>query len=229
MSEPSASYAALIPALDCAATIADLVRGCREHVARVLVVDDGSADPTAEEARSAGAEVLAHGENLGKGAALLSGLRYLQERGFSHAISLDGDGQHFAAEIPKLVDESRAHLGALVIGARRIESEVAAINRFGNEFANVWVRIATGRDLGDTQCGQRVYPIDRTLALGPVGRRFDFETEVLIRAVRTGMEVRSVPVRVYYPPPEMRRSHYDKLWDTARIVEMVVGLMLRLK
>ena len=109
MSEPSASYAALIPALDCAATIADLVRGCREHVARVLVVDDGSADATAEEARSAGAEVFAHGENLGKGAALVSGLRYLQERGFTYAISLDGDGQHFAAEIPNLLAESRGN------------------------------------------------------------------------------------------------------------------------
>jgi glycosyltransferase involved in cell wall biosynthesis len=228
MSEPSASYAALIPALDCAATIADLVRGCRELVARVLVVDDGSSDATAEEARSAGAEVFAHGENLGKGAALVSGLRYLQERGFTHAISLDGDGQHFAAEIPNLLAESRAHPDALVIGARRIESEVATINRFGNEFANVWVRIASGRDLGDTQCGQRVYPIGSTLALQPVGQRFDFETEILIRAVRAGMDVRSVPVRVYYPPPELRHSHYDKFWDTARIVEMVVGLMLRL-
>ena len=228
MSEPSASYAALIPALDCAATIADLVRGCREHVARVLVVDDGSADATAEEARSVGAEVFAHGENLGKGAALVSGLRYLQERGFTHAVSLDGDGQHFASEIPNLLAESRAHPDALVIGARRIESEVAALNRFGNEFANVWVRIATGRDLGDTQCGQRVYPVGSTLAFEPVGRRFDFETEILIRAVRAGMDVRSVPVRVYYPPPELRHSHYDKVWDTARIVEMVVGLMLRL-
>jgi glycosyltransferase involved in cell wall biosynthesis len=229
MSDPSASYAALIPALDCAATIADLVRGCRAHVPCVLVVDDGSADATAEEARVAGAEVLSHGENLGKGAALVSGLRYLQARGFSHAVSLDGDGQHFADEIPKLLAESRAHAGALVVGSRRIESEVAAINRFGNKFANVWVRIATGRDLGDTQCGQRVYPIGATLALEPVGRRFDFETEILIRAVRAGVEVRSVPVRVYYPPPELRNSHYDKLRDTLRIIEMVVGLILRLR
>ena len=229
MSAPRALYGALIPALDCAATIADVVRGCREHVARVLVVDDGSRDATADEARGAGAEVLAHGENLGKGAALVSGLRYLEERGCSHAVSMDGDGQHFAAEVPKLLEESRAHDEALVIGARVIESEVAAINRFGNSFANVWVRIASGKDLGDTQCGQRVYPIAATLALGPVGRRFDFETEILIRAVRAGLDVRSVPVRVYYPPPERRVSHYDKVWDTARIVEMVVGLMLRLR
>jgi glycosyltransferase involved in cell wall biosynthesis len=225
----SLSWAAVIPALDCAATIGDVVSGVRAHLDPVLVVDDGSSDSTAAAARAAGAEVLAHGENLGKGAALLSGLRRLGERGFSHALSLDGDGEHLPSEIPKLVAESRAHPEALVVGARQVESEVEAIKRFGNQFANAWVRIAAGRDLGDTQCGLRVYPIAATLALKPVGRRFDFETEVLIRAARAGMDVRSVPVRVFYPPPERRRSHYHKLWDTLRIVEMVVGLILRVR
>jgi glycosyltransferase involved in cell wall biosynthesis len=229
MNAPGAIFAALIPALDCAATIGDVVRGSREHVGRVLVVDDGSSDATAEEARSAGAEICLHGANLGKGAALVSGMRYLEERGVSHAVTLDGDGQHFPSEISKLVAESSAHPDALIVGSRRIDSEVAGLNRFGNEFANVWVRIATGRDLGDTQCGQRVYPIARTLALEPVGRRFDFETEILIRAARSGIDIRSVPVRVYYPPPQLRNSHYDKLWDTVRIIEMVVGLILRVR
>jgi glycosyltransferase involved in cell wall biosynthesis len=229
MTSPAASYAALIPALDCADTIADVVRGAKAHLACVLVVDDGSTDATANEARAAGAEVFSHGENLGKGAALLAGLRYLEERGFSHAVSLDGDGQHLPEELPKLIAESTTHPQALIVGARQIESEVAAIKRFGNEFANVWVRIATGRDLGDTQCGQRVYPIAATLALDLRGQRFDFETEVLIRAVRAAIEVRSVPVRVFYPPPDQRTSHYDKVWDTVRIIEMVVGLILRVR
>jgi hypothetical protein len=91
----------------------------------------------------------------------------------------------------------------------------------------VW--IATGRDLGDTQCGFRVYPIAATLGLGSTGQRFDFETEVLIRAVRAGIDVRSVPVRVFYPPPDARVSHYDPLWDTVRIIEAVVGLILRVR
>jgi len=224
-----ALYAALVPALDCGETVADVVRGARAHVGCVLVVDDGSSDGTANEARAAGAEVLSHGQNLGKGAALAAGLRYLQERGFTHAVSLDADGQHLPAEIPKVVAESNAHPDAIVVGARQIETEVAAIKRFGNQFANVWVQIATGRDLGDTQCGFRVYPIAPTLALHATGQRFDFETEVLIRAVRAGIDVRSVPIRVFYPPPELRHSHYDKLWDTVRIIEAVVGLILRLR
>lgn len=221
--------AALIPALDCAATIGDVVRGARERVPHVLVVDDGSSDSTAAAAEAAGAEVLRHSQNLGKGAAILSGLRHLAATGFSHAVSLDGDGQHLPAEIARLLGESEAHPESFVVGARQIESEVAAINRFGNQFANLWVRIATGRDLGDTQCGLRVYPIAATLALNPTGSRFEFETEVLIRAARAGREVRSVPVRVYYPPPDERQSHYDKFWDTVRIIQMVIGLILRLR
>ena len=229
MTDEPASYAALIPALDCGDTIGEVVRGARQHVERVLVVDDGSRDGTASEARAAGAEVFTHEENLGKGAALAAGLRYLEERGYSHAVSVDGDGQHLPEEMPKIITESKAHPVALVIGRRQIETEVAAIKRFGNEFANVWVRIATGLDLGDTQCGFRVYPIAATLALHSSGQRFDFETEVLIRAVRAGIEVRSVPVRVFYPPPELRHSHYDKVWDTVRIIEAVVGLILRVR
>ena len=229
MTPPAASYAALVPALDAAETVGDVVRGALRRLDGVLVVDDGSSDATAAEARAAGAEVLSHGENLGKGAALVSGLRYLRERGFGHAVSLDADGQHLPDEIPHLVAESEAHPEAIVCGTRRIEADVAAIKRFGNEFANLWVWIATGRDLGDTQCGFRVYPIAATLGLGSTGQRFDFETEVLIRAVRAGIDVRSVPVRVFYPPPDARVSHYDPVWDTVRIIEAVVGLILRVR
>jgi glycosyltransferase involved in cell wall biosynthesis len=229
MTRPAVSYAGLVPALDAADTIGDVVRGSLRRLDCVVVVDDGSGDATAAEARAAGAEVLSHGENLGKGAALVSGLRYLRERGFSHAISLDADGQHLPDEIPRLVEESAAHPEAIVCGTRQIEADVASIKRFGNVFANLWVSIATGRDLGDTQCGFRVYPIASTLGLGSKGQRFDFETEVLIRAVRAGIDVRSVPVRVYYPPPDVRISHYDKLWDTVRIIEAVVGLILRVR
>jgi glycosyltransferase involved in cell wall biosynthesis len=221
--------AALIPALDCSGTIAEPVRGAAEYLERVLVVDDGSTDGTAETARRAGAEVLVHPENLGKGASLLDGLRQLGEQGFTHAVTLDGDGQHYPTEIPKLLAEAETHPEAFVVGARQIEQAVAWINRFGNELANLWLRIASGRDLGDTQSGFRVYPIAATLALQPVGQRFDFETEILIRAARAGHDVRSVPIRVFYAPPDERQSHYDKLWDTLRIVRIVLELMLRLR
>ncbi|MGH7857808.1 MAG: glycosyltransferase family 2 protein [Candidatus Binatia bacterium] len=219
--------AALIPALDCAATIAPVVRGVQRHVTDVVVVDDGSRDRTGRIARRAGAKVLRHAENRGKGAALLTGLQHLAGRGFSHVLTLDGDGQHLPEEIPALLAESRSHPAAIVIGARKIESEVAWINRFGNEFADLWIRIVAGRSVADTQSGFRVYPVAEALALGATGERFEFETEVIIRAIRAGLDVRSVFVRVHYPPPEERVSHYDRVWDTVRIIRMVVELMIR--
>jgi glycosyltransferase involved in cell wall biosynthesis len=214
--------------LNCEGTIAAVVADAQRHAATVLVVDDGSADDTAERSRGAGAEVVSHPVNLGKGAALSTGMRVLFQKGFSHAVSIDGDGQHLAGEIPVLIEASSGCPEALVVGARRVESQrVAGINLFGNHFADRWIAIACGQTIKDTQSGFRVYPLARTLALGVRSGRFAFETEVLIRASRAGLPILSVPVTVHYPPPEERLSHYRKVRDTARIVLVVLGLMLR--
>ena len=219
----------LIPALDCEATLAPVVRGAREHVADVLVVDDGSRDRTAEVARRAGAEVLRHATNRGKGAALRSGMCALAERGVTHAVTMDGDGQHLASEIPALLAAAAAEPGSLILGARQHPSgSMSRLRAFGNRFANRWVRIACGATFEDTQSGLRLYPLAATLALGCRADRFAFETEVVIRAVRAGLPVRSVPVRVHNPPPGERTSHFRGVRDTVRIVFTVIALILRL-
>ncbi len=218
----------LIPALDCEATVGEVVCGARTHVSRVLVVDDGSRDATADAAKAAGAEVVRHAANRGKGAALRTGMRILQARGATHALTMDGDGQHLATELPALLRAAAADPSALVLGARQHEpGSLAPIRVFGNRFANRWVRIACGAALDDTQSGLRVYPLRETLALGCRSDRFAFETEVLIRAVRTGRPVRSVPVAVYNPPPGERTSHFRAFSDPLRIVLTVVALILR--
>ncbi len=224
-----AAVAALIPALECESSIGAVVRGCRAHLADVLVVDDGSRDGTAAAAAEAGAEVLRLPENRGKGAALRAGLRALGERGRTHAISLDGDGQHFPDDLPRLLRASAATPRALVLGARQHPpGSLAPIRAFGNRFANRWVEIACGRRFEDSQSGFRVYPIEATLGLGCRVERFAFETEVLIRAVRAGLPVESVPVRVHNPPPHERVSHFRGFSDTTRIVFTVIGLLLRM-
>ncbi|MGH7805367.1 MAG: glycosyltransferase family 2 protein, partial [Candidatus Binatia bacterium] len=174
--------AALIPAYDCGRTVGRVVRRTKSVVPDVLVVDDGSLDHTAKFAESGGAEVVKHDVNRGKGAALVTGLRRLATKGFTHALTLDGDGQHLASEIPPLVAEAEAHPKAIVVGARKSNAGASAIKRFGNDFANLWVWIASGIEIPDTQSGFRVYPIAKTLGLGATGRRFDFETEILLRA-----------------------------------------------
>jgi len=222
--------AGLIPAYDCATTIAAVVRGALAHLEQVLVVDDGSRDATSACAREAGADVLRFEANRGKGAALRAGMAALAERGATHALSMDGDGQHLAREVPTLLAAAHAHPTALIVGARRIGTQdVKAVKLFGNRFANRWVEIAAGIALPDSQSGLRVYPLAATLGLGASAERFAFETEVVIRAARAGISIESVPVDVYYPPPDERISHYAPWRDTLRIIGVVLGLIFRVR
>lgn len=225
---PGASdMAVLIPAYNCAETIGRVVAGARQYLPRVLVVDDGSADPTAERAAAAGAEVLRQSRNGGKGAALRAGLEHLAAAGVHRVLTMDGDAQHLPEEIPALLEASAHQPHALVIGARQVGGEqVTPVRLFGNRFANRWVEIATGVSLPDTQSGFRVYPMPETLALGARAGHFAFETEILIRAARAGLNIVSVPVRAYYPPPAERVSHYRPFLDTVRIIRVVLRLIL---
>ena len=220
--------AVLIPALNCEATIGAVVSGVRKFIENVLVVSDGSTDATVAQATAAGARVVAHDHPRGKGAALLTGMRALAEQGVAHVLTMDGDGQHLADEIPVLLDASRAAPAALIIGARQFdELSVAPLKLFGNRFANRWVEIACGQAWPDTQSGFRVYPLREMLALRLRAHHFAFETEVLVRAVRAQIPIRSVPVRVYYPPIAERTSHFRSFVDTVRIIFVVLGLIFR--
>ena len=225
---PGASLAVLVPALNCTATIGAVVGGARRFTATVVVVNDGSVDGTADCAAEAGAHVLSHDRNRGKGAALQTGMQWLAQRGFTRVLTMDGDGQHLSEEIPALCEASAAAPEELIIGARQIAPQVTTpAKRFGNRFANRWVAIACGLTLPDTQSGFRVYPLRQTLALGVRASHFAFETEVLIRAARAGIPIRSVPVQVYYPPIAERVSHFEPFRDTVRIILAVLGLIFR--
>jgi glycosyltransferase involved in cell wall biosynthesis len=219
---------ALIPAYRAAATIADVVVGTRRYAGRVIVIDDGSEDDTAGRARESGAEVLSHGANAGKGAALATGLRALAAEGVERALTLDADGQHLPREIPTLLAASDAAPGAIVVGVRRKTGHaIRRINRFGNWIADRLLRLIAGQPLPDTQSGFRIYPVAATLALGVRGTHYDFETEVLLRAARHGVPLVGVPVDVHYPPVAERVSHYRAGRDTVRIIQTVLRVLAR--
>ena len=220
--------AILIPGFQVEDTIGSVVSDALSMVGDVLVVDDGSTDRTAEVARAAGAEVLRHERNRGKGAALVTGMEHLRAQGFTHALSMDADGQHLGSELQVLLEACRSEPDAIIVGARRRDEdqEVAGIRRFGNDFANWWVAFASGRRFPDTQSGFRVYPLEKTLALQARGDRYQFESEVLILAARRGMAVSSRPVCVYYPPPSELVSHYRPWIDTIRIIRSVGAFSL---
>ena len=222
----SARTAALVPAFNAAASIGAVVTGTRSVLAPVIVVDDGSADDTAARAAEAGAEVLRHPVNQGKGAALVTGLRRLASVGVERALTLDADGQHLPDQIPLLLAASDAAPDAIVVGMRRKEGfAIRRVARLGNWVADRLMRWIAGQSLPDTQSGFRVYPVGPTLALGTRGTRYDFETEVLLRAARTGIPVLGVPVNVYYPPVAERVSHYRPWADTLRIIRSVLRVL----
>jgi hypothetical protein len=158
----------------------------------------------------------------------VTGFKHAAGLGVDRVLTLDADGQHLPSEIPALLAASDANPAAIVVGARRKSGhEIRRLNRFGNWIADRLLRLIAGQPLPDTQSGFRVYPVGATLGLGAAGARFDFETEILLRAARRGMPVVGVPVAVHYPPVRERVSHYRPAWDTLRIIRTVLRVLTR--
>jgi glycosyltransferase involved in cell wall biosynthesis len=221
---------ALVPAFDAAPTVGAVVRDLRGTLrVDVLVVDDGSSDATAPTARAEGADVVRHPRNLGKGAALRTGLLEAEQRGFDVAVTVDADGQHPASSAHAVLDGSDDPR-ALVLGVRDLARDGApSSNRFGNDVSNFFLSLFAGRALRDTQCGLRRYPVAATLALAARARGYAFEAEVLLRALAAGLPLVEVPVEVVYPPAGARRSHFRSVRDPVRIVGRVVRTVVELR
>lgn len=208
--------AVLIPTKDNVGTLPDVVTRALRHGLPVFVVDDGSTDGSGDAARKAGAEVITHSKNKGKGAALLTGMRAAARLGHTHVICLDADGQHDPADIPAFADAIDKEPVAIFAGVRDL-STAPEISRFGRKFSNFWIWVETGWRVGDSQCGFRAYPIAPVLALAMGGGRYELEVEVLTRALWTGVPVRDIPCFVYYPPKEERVTSFRPFLDNARI------------
>lgn len=207
----------LIPALDAGETVGAVVAGAAKYLDEVLVVDDGSSDDTVEKARGAGAAVISHGRNLGKGAALRSGFEYALGRGYDAVLTLDADAQHDPDEIPKLLKEAENGAG-IVIGSRLGDKEKVPKARYYTNM--VGVRCISWRSksrLSDSQSGFRVYRAFVLKGMTYTSAGFETETELLIKAGRRGFGITSVPVSAIYGPEVLRRSHFRTVRDTYRI------------
>lgn len=222
--------AAVVPAYDAAPTVGEVVRGLRScwpdsESDTVIVVDDGSRDDTCEVARRAGALVVCHGFNRGKGAALRTGLRAAKELGFCTAVTVDADGQHPPTEAARLAAHP-APPSALVLGIRDLPGAGAPrANQLSNRISNHFLSGFTCKDLHDTQCGLRRYPISRTLELDGRSRGYAFEAEIVMLASRAGVEIVQEPVRVRYDGP--RITHFHAARDPARIIARVLWTLAR--
>jgi glycosyltransferase involved in cell wall biosynthesis len=223
MGSPETSLPVIvIPAYQAAATVGGVVRGARASGLKVCVVDDGSSDGSGERAEEAGAAVLRHPENRGKGAALQSGFAWAERRGASAVVTLDADGQHDPGEITLLVAAHEASPRAVVIGVRSFDESMPRRSRVGNRISTWWIARFARQPYRDTQSGFRVYP--RALwRSGPLRTsRFDTETELLLVASKLGLPLVQVPVRTIYHG-DKPATHYRNVRDTLRIIRLVVG------
>lgn len=212
--------AVAIPALQAGASVGDVVRRTRDVLPDVLVVDDGSSDATGEAARTAGAEVLRHDVNRGKGAALVTAFRTLFGRGFDAVVTVDADGQHLPEEIPVLLKAAEG--GAdLVLGTREhLFAQMVPARRLANRLSSWAISWAAGQPLADVQTGFRLYTRRVVEATGFPEARFDAESAVVVRAARLGFSIVTVPVRLGFADGRTT-SHFRPLVDSVRIARSV--------
>ena len=214
----------VIPCYDHPTTVA-AVAGAALAFCPVVVVDDGSTEPLPE---LPGCTVVRLEKNYGKGAALAAGFKFAAAKGFSHAITMDADGQHFAADVPKFLAVAQANPGALAVGVRDFFAAGCPTHRRrSNAVSTFWFRVETGVRLGDTQCGFRCYPLPLTQDLRLRSGRYAFELEFMVRASWVGTPIVAVPVQCTYAPDQMRRSHFRPVKDLAHITFMNIGLVLQ--
>jgi glycosyltransferase involved in cell wall biosynthesis len=228
--DSNAPFALVIPAFNEVATIREVASTALRFVPRVIVVDDGSTDGTSTELDGLKIELLRNDTNLGKAASLWRGLQHaLREQNVAAVMTMDGDGQHDPAEIPKLLSVARRFPHHIVIGSRLWNRAAIPPARYrANRFANFWIAWASGQSIEDSQSGFRVYPADliRSVKLSCTrARSFVFESEILIEAARMGFYAMPVRVSTVYRG-NARPSHFRPVTDILRITRMVAWKLI---
>ena len=229
------NIAVVIPALNEALRIRDVVEGALANCERVIVVDDGSDDGTSDAISDLPVTVLRHATRMGKGAGLRDGFAEALRQGALAVVTMDGDGQHHADDIPRLLAAANRHPGFIAIGARlRKRANQPAYRRLANEFGDWGIAWGTGYQVADSQSGQRLYPANvcALAGTGIPGEDFVFEAQILMSAAQElGTRCVSVPIEARYNQihgaPDFRPSHFRPLRDLWRITSHIVMQCLR--
>ncbi len=215
----------LIPCYRERERIAGVVKDCLAQLPTVVVVDDGSGDGTAEAAREAGAEVIVHEVNQGKGVALNTGYAWALAHGFDGVITLDGDGQHDPTEIPKFLEAARSSEAGIILGSRMNDvRDMPALRRWTNRTTSRWVSRLGRNDLKDSQSGYRLVKRKVLETVTVRSRRYDAEPEMLIKAGRAGFQVLEIPIATIYHTDG--KSSINPILDTWRFVKLVLRCLL---
>lgn len=215
MAETDAEIIILIPAYNEARFIGDVVKAALKY-GPVVVIDDGSTDETGAAAALAGAKVIAHAVNRGKGKALNTGFTYALQRKAAAAITLDADGQHDPDEIPQFIAAFRAGRGDIIIGQRDF-SQMPPRNQFGNRTGTFLLSLAMGQPIPDNQSGYRLLSRPVLEAVRTDSTRFEAEVELLLRAQLAGFRIAWIPIKTIYND---KVSHFRPLHDSWLFLKM---------
>ena len=228
----------MIPVYNHEEAIGCVVSQLQRYQLPCILVDDGSdkhcADRLDELAQLPAVSLVRRAQNGGKGAAVMSGFHEAQRRGFSHVLQIDADGQHNTDDLPTFITQARHHPLAVINGEPEYDDSVPKIRFYCRYLTHVWVWINTlSTAIGDTMCGFRVYPLAAVMDLlnsVSLGKRMDFDTEILVRLNWRGVEVLPLKTAVRYPLDGV--SHFDLWRDNVAISAMharlFFGMLVRL-
>jgi glycosyltransferase involved in cell wall biosynthesis len=226
---PSATHLVLIPSYNPGRLLAPTITAASAAWSPVWVIDDASTDHSPAEAAAAD-RLIRRPVNGGKGAALLDGLAAAGAAGFTHALTMDADGQHPAAEIPRFMATSEANPAAMILGTPIFGPEAPALRLHGRKLSNWWTRLETAGAIHDSLFGFRVYPIAPLLAALTRSRhmrRYDLDVEAAVRLAWAGVPAINLPAPVTYPSKEAGGvSHFHYLRDNALLTRMHARLLL---
>lgn len=219
MQIPQEKIAAVVPACNEGRHIRQVVEGARVHLENVIVIDDGSNDDTAEKAASAGAEVIRHDKNQGKGMALQHGFDRARERGFALIVCLDGDRQHDPEAIPDFIETYQRTGIPVLVGNRMTDLGcMPFVRRVTNRFMS-WILCRYMKQyVPDTQCGYRLYRTDVLPFVAASSSRFAAESEILLHIAERGIRIGNVRVKTIYGDEQ---SKVSPLRDTVRFIRMI--------
>lgn len=210
----------LIPCYNGASTIKEVVAGVRAMLPEVIVVDDGSSDNTYREAEDAGACVLRHSNNQGKGAALRTGFEYIKKsRDWDAVILMDADGQHDWCEIPKFIETAQKERAGIVLGNRMggAATGMSWLRWWTNKVTSCVISKICKQEISDSQCGYRLIKTEVLRDLALTTSRFETESEILINAASRGYSIYSIPIKSIY---KGERSYIHPVRDTIRFIKL---------
>ena len=210
----------IIPAYNESKEIAGLIKDIKTKVPDVLVVDDGSTDPTSQVASQAGAIVIRNIVNQGKGACLKQGFKYALANNFDAVITMDGDGQHLPEDLLAFTRGAESSASAILVGNRMLETkDMPWLRIITNKFMSWVISILSKQKIPDTQCGFRLI---RSAVLEKIElktTKFETETEILIKASRLGFKIESVPIKTVY---RGGKSQINPFVDTLRFLRFII-------